>query len=206
MSGNRKWRNFLNKFHVYGGLFSVGFLIAFSISAFYHQHHPKFPKPGDKTAYWEQSIMVPDIPDNLDFKFAVRDSLGLFGHAPWWEDYHDNSGVHHFLINRPGKKYWITVPDKGHVYKVEEVRTGIWPVFIALHYLASGMQNVGEKPFFIKAWRIISLPMALVVLGVVIITIHFWRVRSFRKKRSWIIVGAIATIPIILFIFIWVLG
>lgn len=206
MPANHKWRNFLNKVHVYGGLFSVGFLIAFSISAFYHQHHPKFPKPGDKTTFWEQSILVPDIPDNLDFKFAVRDSLGLFGHAPWWQDYHDSTGIHHFVINRPGKRYWITVPGEGDVYKVEEIRTGIWPVFIGLHWLSSGMQNVGDRPFFIVAWRIISLLMAVVLLAVILITIHFWRVRSFRKTRSWIIVAAMATIPVILFIVIWVVG
>jgi len=82
MAGNRRWRNFLEKFHVYGGLFSVGFLIVFSISAFYHQHHPKFPRPGDKTSSWEASLTIPEITDNHEFKLAVRDSLGLFGHVP----------------------------------------------------------------------------------------------------------------------------
>lgn len=90
MAGNRKWRSFLNRFHVYGGLFSVGFLVIFSISAFYHQHHPKFPKPGNKTSFWEASFSTPEISENIEFKRAVRDSLELFGHVPWWEDYHDS--------------------------------------------------------------------------------------------------------------------
>ncbi len=82
MEGHRKWRNLLDKFHVYGGLFSVGFLTVFSISAFYHQHHPKFPKPGEKTSDWEASLSMPEISDHHAFKLAVRDSLGLFGQAP----------------------------------------------------------------------------------------------------------------------------
>jgi hypothetical protein len=206
MAGNRKWRSFLNKFHVYGGLFSVGFLITFGISAFYHQHHPKFPKPGDKTTYWEASFTTPQITENIDFKKAIRDSLGLFGHTPWWEDYHDSLGVHHFSIARPGKRYWITVPLQDDVYKVKEIRMGPWPVLIALHPLAAGMMNHGKGPFFIKTWRIVSVPMALVLFCVILITIHYWYVRSFRKRRSWIIVGAIASFPVILLIFIWLVG
>jgi hypothetical protein len=206
MAGNRKWRSFLNKFHVYGGLFSVGFLIIFSISAFYHQHPPKLPKPGNKTTYWEESLTIPYIPDNHEFKLAVRDSLGLFGHAPWWEDYHDSLGIHHFMITRPGKQYWITVPLEDDVYSVREIRTGPWPVIISLHPLAAGMRGHGKGPFFIKTWRIISLPMALVLLCVILITIHLWYVRSFRKRISWIIAGAIASFPIILLIFIWLVG
>jgi hypothetical protein len=203
---NRKWRNFLSKFHVYGGLFTAGFLIAFSYSAFYHQHHFKFPKPGSKTIQWEQELNIPDIPDKLDYKLAVRDSIGLFGYAPWWKDYTDSLGIHHFMISRPGKQYWITVPEQGNIYQVNEVRTGFRDVLFQLHPLSGGMRGHGKGPFFIRAWKIIALPMALVLLGVMIISIHFWYARSFNKRRSWIIVGAIALFPVILMIFIWLVG
>ncbi len=189
-------------FHVYGGLFTAGFLILFAISAFDHQHHLKFPKPGSKTVHWEQRLTIPEIPDKL----AVRDSMGIFGHAPWWEDYTDSLGVHHFMIGRPGKKYWITVPEQGNAYKVDEIRTGFWDVLIQLHPLAGGMRGHGKGPSFIKAWKIIALPMALVLLGVMIISIHFWIMHSFNRRRCWIIVGAIASLPLILMILIWLVG
>lgn len=206
MNQNPKLRRFLNKFHVYGGLFTAGFLIAFAFSAFYHQHHLKYPKEGSKTVQWEQQLTLPDIPDNLEYKLAVRDSLGLFGHAPWWEDYTDSLGIHHFMISRPGKQYWITVPGEGNVYKVDEVRTGFWNVLFQLHPLSAGMQGHGKGPFFIRAWKIVSLPMALVLLGVMIISIHFWMTRSFSRRRSWFIVAGIALFPLILMICIWLLG
>jgi hypothetical protein len=98
------------------------------------------------------------------------------------------------------------VPPDGDVYKVKEIRTGPWPVIIALHPLASGMRGHGQGPFFLKAWRIISLPMALILLGVVLITIHLWYVRSFRKTRSWIIAGAMVSFPLVLLVFIWLVG
>jgi hypothetical protein len=100
----------------------------------------------------------------------------------------------------------VTVPQEGDVYKIREIRTGPWPVIIALHPLASGMRGHGKGPFFIKAWRIISVPMALVLCCVILITIHLWYVRSFRKGRGWIIAGALASFPLILLIFIWLVG
>ena len=206
MAGNRKWRRFLDRFHVYGGLFSVGFLIIFSISAFYHQHHPKFPKPGDKSIHWEASLTIPDTNTNHNFKLAVRDSLGLFGYVPWWQDYRDSLGVHHFMITRPGKQYWVTVPLEGDVYKIREIRTGPWPVIVALHPLASGMRGHGQGPFFLKAWRIVSLPMALVLLCVILITIQLWYIRSFRNGKGWLLAGILASFPMILLIFIWLVG
>jgi hypothetical protein len=202
----KRLHNFLGKFHVYGGLFSVGFLLAFSYSAFVHQHHPKFPKPGDHTVHWEQKLEIPEIEDNNTFKLAVRDSMRLFGYVPWWEDYTDSLGIHHFMITRPGKQYWVTVPTQGDLYKVKEIRTGFWNVLNQLHPMASGLSGHGNGPFFIEAWRWISLPMAIVLFGVVLITIYFWFKRSFNRKRSWVIVGSIALFPIILIIFIWLVG
>lgn len=93
MVRKRKWKKFFNKFHVYGGLLTVGFLISFSYSAFVHQHHPKFIKAGEKETHWSQTLEMPPIEDNHEFKLAVRDSLELFGHAPWWEDGHILSGL-----------------------------------------------------------------------------------------------------------------
>ncbi len=206
MTRKSRLRGFLSKWHVYGGLLTVGFLIAFSYSAFYHQHHPKFPKEGTRKTNWEQRLTIPEIEDPLEYKLAVRDSMGLFGHAPWWEDYHDSLGVHHFMIVRPGKNYWITVPTEGDLFMVEEIRTGFWNVLIQLHPLAAGMQGHGNGPLFIKAWRYISFPMALVMLSVIIITIHLWYVRSFKKSRSWLFVATVALFPTILIVFIWLVG
>ena len=196
----------LSKWHVYGGLFTVGFLLVFSYSAFYHQHHPKSPKESEGRSHWEQRIAMPDIEDPHNYKLAVRDSMGLFGHAPWWEDYHDSLGIHHFMITRPGKQYWITVPNEGDLFSVEEIRTGFWNVLIQLHPLASGMQGHGKGPFFIRAWKFISFPIALILLGVIIITVHFWYVRSFKRSRSWVLVSVIAAFPITLTVFIWLVG
>jgi hypothetical protein len=199
----KKWKVFLNRWHVYGGLFTIGFLLVFSYSAFYHQHHPKTRGDSHRRSTWEQKIAMPEIEDGHAYKLAVRDSMGLFGHAPWWEDYHDSLGIHHFMITRPGKQYWVTVPRKGDLFSVEEIRTGFLNVLVQLHPLSSGLM---EGPFFIRVWKFIAFPMALVLLGVIMITVHFWYVRSFKNSGSWLIVLIIAAVPITLTMIIWLVG
>lgn len=208
MVEKRKRNDFLEKFHVYGGLASVGILIIFSFSAYVHQHHPKFAEPREgKPTYWEQSIDMPEMEDHHAFKLAVRDSLGLFGHAPWWEDYTDSLGVMHFMITRPGKQYWVTVPETGNTYMIKEHGSGLLNIANQLHPLSAGMQNAGEHtPAYTKVWRFVMVPMGLVLIMVVLISLHFWLKRSIRKKRGWITIGVLASVPILLFIMIWLVG
>ena len=205
MAGNSKWRRFLNTFHIYGGLLTTGFLITFSFSAIQHQHHFILPK-SERVKHWSKEFNIPQVKDHLEFKLAVRDSLALFGHAPWWEDYTDSLGVDHFMIARPGKKYWVTVPRDNNIFNVAESRTSILEVLNAMHPLAAGMMNVGEKPPFILAWRIMAECLALVLLAVLIVSVHFWFTRSLKDYRSWIIVSLFASFALILIFSIWLVG
>lgn len=148
MARNSNWRKFLNKFHIYGGLLTAGFLLTFGFSAIQHQHHFKLPQP-KRVKHWKKEFKVPQVEDHLEFKLAVRDSLGLYGHAPWWEDYTDSLGVKHFMITRPGKRYWVTVPGDNNVWEVAESRTGFLEVLNAIHPLSAGMQNHGYSPRFL---------------------------------------------------------
>ena len=205
MSRNSNWRKFLNKFHIYGGLLTTGFLITFGFSALQHQHHFKLPKP-DNVKHWEKKFFPPEPDDHHAFKLAVRDSLGLFGHAPWWEDYTDSLGVKHFMISRPGKQYWVTVPLDNYVFKVSESRTSILEVLNAIHPLSAGMQNHVYSPRFLLAWRVISECLAIVFLMVLIISIHFWYTRSFKDRRSWFIISLFASVTFILIFLVWLVG
>ena len=197
-----KWRDFLDKFHVYGGLFIAGYLIILGLSSLQYQHHFNLPKNGAKKN-WEQRIHMPAIKDKTEFKTAVMDSLGLFGHTPWWQDYKDDNGVHHFMITRPGKSYWVEVPKSSNVFKVEETGSGFLNMVLALHGLTGGAL---QGPAFIKIWKYIAQIMNVVFLIVLILTVYFWFERSLRTTKGWVFAGTFAFVSIVTLIFIWLVG
>jgi len=199
---NKKWWNFLDKFHVYGGLFIAGYLIILGISSIQYQHHFKLPT-NDSKKHWEQTIKLSKTNDDSDFKKAVRDSLGLFGYFPWWQDYKDDKGIRHFMISRPGKNYWIEVPVKEDLFKVKESSTGFLSMVMALHSLTGGGL---EGPAFIFVWKIISQIMNVVFLFVLITSLYLWYIRSFSNYKGWILAGSFAAFSIIILIFIWMVG
>ncbi len=199
---NRKWRNFLDKFHVYGGLFIAGYLVILGISSLHYQHHFNLPE-NDSKKLWQKNINMPPIEDNQTFKLAVMDSLGLFGHTPWWQDYRDDEGVHHFMITRPGKSYWIEVPQNGNAFKIEEAGTGFLNVVMALHGLTGG----GLKgPAFLKVWKIVAQIMNVVFLLVLFITVWFWYIRAFRNYSGWLFAGLFSFVSLVILAFIWLIG
>jgi hypothetical protein len=197
-----KWRDFLDKFHVYGGLFISVYLIILGISSLHMQHHFQLPE-GSSVKSWEKEINMPEILDNQAYKLAVRDSLGLFGGTPWWEDYRDDNGVHHFMITRPGKKYWVEVPTDNNIFKIEESRTGFLNVAMALHGLTGGEL---KGPVFIRVWKFFGQIMNIVFFIVLCITVYFWFIRSFKTYRGWIFAGSFVFSAIIILIFIWLVG
>ncbi len=201
---NQKGRTnkFLKKLHVYGGLFLSFYVVTLGISSLQFQHHFFEFQPGKKAVSWDQHVQIPGIEESHQLKSAIRDSLGLNGYLPWWEEYTDSLGIYHFMINRPGKEYWITVPNEGDLIQVDERRKAILSVVFALHPLTAGF----DGPGFAKAWRIISEIMSVLLLVIIILSIQFWYTRSFPKNKGWIIVCAVASFSILLIILVWLIG
>lgn len=200
---NFDWRNLLDKIHVYGGLFITVYLLILGISSLNMQHHFINLREGKSKKLWEQKINMPVIENQQNYKQAVKDSLGLYGGTPWWEDYKDDNGIHHFLISRPGKKYWVEVPANGNVFKIEESHTGLLNVAMVLHGLTGGMR---EGPGFVKIWKFFGQIMNIVFFIAICITVYFWFERSFRTYRGWTIAGGFIFSAIIILVFIWLIG
>ena len=142
------------------------------------------------------------IDDKGLLKAALRDSLNLHGYLPWWKEYTDSVGIYHFMISRPGKQYWVTIPEEYNRVIVEESRMPILSVVFALHPLTAGFNGPG----FAKIWRIVSEIMSVMLLVIIVLSIQLWYAQSFSKKRSWIIVTALILISILLIIFVWQVG
>lgn len=197
-----EWRALLDKIHVYGGLFIVAYLIMLGLSSLQYQHHFDIPER-EPYKTWTQNIDMPELEGKQEYKLAVRDSLDLFGYTPWWKDYRDDAGVHHFMITRPGKQYWVEVPAEGNVFKIDEIRSSFISVVFALHGLTGGAL---EGPWFISLWKFVAQIMNVVFLAVLIITVYFWYDRSFYTYKGWIFAGTFAFVSLLTLVFIWLVG
>jgi hypothetical protein len=202
MNQNRASTSFLRKLHVYGGLVLSFYVIALGISSLQFQHRFVEFQPGKKVVSWEQSIDLPHIEDKGLLKAAIRDSLQLNGYLPWWKEYTDSTGIYHFMISRPGKQYWVTIPEAYNRVLVEESRMPFLSVVFALHPLTGGFNGPG----FAKIWRIIPEIMSVFLLVIIVLSIQQWYAQSFSKKRSWIIVSALTSISILLIFLVWLVG
>jgi hypothetical protein len=202
MNQKRASASFLNLLHVYGGLALSFYVIALGISSLQFQHRFVEFQPGKRVVSWEQSIDLPHIEDKDLLKAAIRDSLQLNGYLPWWKEYTDSTGIYHFMISRPGKQYWVTIPEAYNRVLVEESRMPFLSVVFALHPLTGGFNGPG----FAKIWRIISEIMSVLLLVIIVLSIQQWYAQSFSKKRSWIIVSALTSISILLIILVWLVG
>ena len=122
---------FLRKLHVYGGLFLAFYVIVLGISSLQFQHHFVEFQPGEKSVTWEQRIQIPEFEDKDQLKSAIRDSLNLNGYLPWWKEYTDSLDIYHFMISRPGKQYWVTVPSENDLFRIDESRMPIFSITIS---------------------------------------------------------------------------
>ena len=202
MTKNGRLNKFLRKLHVYGGLFLSFYVIVLGISSLQFQHRFIEFQPGKKIVTWEQKVEIPEVEDQNQLKASIRDSLSLNGYLPWWEEYTDSTGIYHFMISRPGKKYWVTVPIEGNQIRIDESRTSLLSVIFALHPLTAGFKGPG----FAKVWRIISEIMSILFLVIIVLTIQIWYAKSFSNKKGWIIAGSIASFSILLIILVWLIG
>ena len=193
---------FLKKLHVYGGLALSFYVIILGISSLQFQHRFVEFQPGKKVVHWEQEFEVPSLEDKSQLKAAIRDSLQLNGYLPWWKEYTDSTGIYHFMISRPGKQYWVTVPESYDHVLVDESRMSFISVVFALHPLTGGF----EGPGFAKIWRIISEVMSVLLLLIILLSIQLWYAQSFSEKRGWIIVLGLILFSFLLIILVWLVG
>lgn len=202
MSEKSTSSSFLKKLHVYGGLALSFYIISLGISSLQFQHHFVEFEAGKNVVHWEQNFEVPAMDDNAELKAAIRDSLKLNGYLPWWKEYTDSTGIYHFMISRPGKQYWITIPEAYDRVLVDESRMPFLSVVFALHPLTAGFKG----PAYAKIWRIVSEIMSVLLLVIIVLTIQLWYAQSFSGMRSWIIVTALTMFSILLIILVWLVG
>ena len=149
-------RSLFLKIHIYAGLLCSSYLLIFGLSSLNYNHH--FGKPSDSDHIsWERRTELATVDgDDRAFTNRITERLGLIGWTIPWETYRDEGDNLHFGLNRPGKKYTVHVFFDEGLIRVEERRTGFWPIVNSLHALT----RLPYSPFM-SLWGVVHRDLYL---------------------------------------------
>jgi hypothetical protein len=135
-----------------------------------------------KTETWSKPVrLANNFKDDLLLSETLRDSLSLIGWPLPWETWHDSTGIFHFALEHPGKRYVVDYAFADQVARVQEIRKGFWPIFNAMHGSGGGVPN----SMFMRAWKWYTrITVGLVVFSV-LLGIYLWYNGRRDKKAGW---------------------
>jgi hypothetical protein len=179
--------NLLLKFHLYSGLICFWYLLILGLSALNFNHHFPFMQSHGKVTDWTKTVQLSNtFHDDLKVSEALRDSLSLIGWPLPWETYRDSTGIFHFSVEQPGKRYVISYSFNNRIAQVQESRKGFWQVVNALHG-SGGVPN----SVVMEGWTWYTRLTIVLVLFSLFLGISMWY-RGIRDKKAgrYILVGS----------------
>ena len=189
-------KSLLIKLHLYAGIFTSFYLLAFGFSALVMNHDIKL----DNTEYTKtrqtEVIVDPELND-LELATQIRDELNIMGWLPRWEFKRDST-TFSFRVEHPGRKYHIDANLLSGKLNVSEAPKGFWAVFHGLHFLNGKIPNA---PFLIKTWQVYQW-MALFIMAIsIVLGLWLWIKYSYKTWQGFAFGGLfIFTILIMLLI------
>ncbi|GJM27687.1 MAG: hypothetical protein DHS20C17_03220 [Cyclobacteriaceae bacterium] len=186
----------LIKFHLYCGLFTIFYLVAFGLSSLVLNHNLNLER-STVTEEWSSVVRVEQGLSNNDLAESVKNQLGLMGWTPYWK-YKRDSVWFQFEVSHPGRNYQIKLELLQGDVQVSELPKGFLAVLHGLHFFNG---NVPNAPFFLKTWAVYQWLTLLTMLISMIFGLWLWLK---YRYRSWegIAFGGVFMLTIILMILI----
>lgn len=164
------------QWHIYAGLFTTIYLLAFGISSLILNHGWDVENK-EVSRSWEKQIKInADLPDP-ELGNQIRDELGLMGWVVNWETYRDSTSLH-TEVTHLSKTYSIKADLASGFVHVDEIDKGFLATFHGLHFFGGKIPNA---PAFLQTWwyfRWITLAVMLVSLALGLV---LWIKYSFRR-------------------------
>ncbi len=189
-------KSLLIKLHLYAGLFTIFYLIAFGFSALVLNHQFKVEK-SEVTRVWESTVEVDTAMDNRELAESVRDQLDLMGWTPYWKQKRDG-GQYLFEITHPGRNYQLSLDLSTGFVDVKELPKGFLAVLHGLHFLNG---NIPNAPFLIKTWAIYQWISLFVMLISIVLGLWLW-VKYRYKTWEVLAFGGVFLFTMVIFMLI----
>ena len=186
----------LVKLHLYAGIFTSFYLLAFGVSTLVLNHKMNVDQ-AEVTKSWQTIVSADTTQSDLKLAEQIRDELGIMGWLPRWEMKRDSVGFS-FSITHPGRKYYLSFNLENNALAIEETPKGFLAVFHGMHFLNGKIPNA---PLLIRSWALYQW-LALFTMAISLV-LGLWLWLKYRY-RPWqgIAFGGVFISTIILMILI----
>ena len=189
-------KSILIKLHLYAGIFTSFYLLAFGFSALVLNHNIDVDRK-EVTQTWQTTIDVDTAKSNLEMAQNIRDKLGIMGWLPRWEMKREQDNFN-FTITHPGRKYNLMLDMVNSHLSVEEMPKGFLAVFHGLHFLNGKIPNA---PFLIRSWAVYQWIALFSIAVSIILGVWLWLKYRYQAWQG-IVFGMVIAGTIILMILV----
>lgn len=189
-------KSILIKLHLYSGIFTSFYLLAFGFSAIILNHEIDVDNKKN-THTWESNVAIDTTFSDLQLAESIREQVALMGWLPRWEFKRD-SGQFKFTIVHPGRKYNLTANTYNGHLTIDESPKGFLAVFHGLHFLNG---NIPNAPLLIRSWAIYQWLALFVMTISMILGIWLWLKFNYKPWQG-VAFGGLFIITILIMIMI----
>ena len=196
-------RKVLLKIHLYGGLLFFPYLIIFGLSSLHVNHHFGFMEEEQE---WEmlpsRHFELQATDDNQVLADAVKDSLGLMGWAPFWEQDRDSLSYDFKIVNF-GSEYKVSLDLVKNDLSISRRSKGVGHVLHSLHFLG---EKIPGGTALINSWHHYQNLTVFFVLAAAITGIILFLKRKRERTIGLAIASGAFLMSLTYLLYVWLVG
>lgn len=178
-------KSLLIKIHLYCGLFTLFYLIAFGFSSIVLNHHIDLEQK-EVSHQWDTKVEISSNgAEDRDLAENTRDQLGLMGWTPFWLFQRDTESFQ-FTVTHPGRNYHVNLNLLDGAVLVEEAPKGFLAVLNGLHFLNG---NIPNAPFLVRSWAVYQWLALCTMLVSLFVGIWLWFKYRYHTVEGYVFVA-----------------
>lgn len=174
----------LIKLHLYCGLFTSFYLIAFGFSSIVLNHKINLENRS-VTNTWIAQVNIDTSLTNQALAENIRDQLGLMGWTPYWQ-FKREADSFQFRVTHFAKTNTIQADLTSGQVEVADIPKGFWATLHGLHFFNGRIPNA---PFFLKTWVVYQWMALLVLIASMVLGLWLWIKYSYRSWELYVFGG-----------------
>jgi hypothetical protein len=177
-------KSLLIKLHLYCGLFTCFYLLAFGVSSIILNHKIEAENKAIKKTWHGQVKIDPKLNDN-ELAESLRDQLGIMGWLPPWQ-FRKDSTTFKLTVTHLAKNSELEVDLVSGGVNVLEIPKGFLATLHGLHFFNGRIPNA---PFFLKTWRVYQWLALFVLLISLVLGLWLWLKYSYKPWELFVFGG-----------------